>query len=514
MTVSNPTIRYRAVVDLHRHELLANTAVEAVIQAPGSEVAVAPRLTPSARILFVTSEMGDFVKAGGLGEVSAALPRALRAFGDVRVLIPGYRALRDKRPTIDVVSSMPGTADLPPWSLGRVKAADGLDVYVVLCDELYNRPGSPYGDEHGEAWWDNDIRFGRLSLAAAEIAAGTADPNWHPDLVHVNDWPSALAPGYMRWRGVETPTILTVHNLAYQGVFPAERVGPLAIPDQAFNVQGAEFHGQVSFLKAGLFYASQITTVSETYAREITTPEHGVGLDGLLRDRLAEGRLTGIVNGIDDSWVPPTLANSSTPLAWKSESARAVRHAFGLSASRGPMFAIVSRLVHQKGIDLSIDAAEWIVQKGGQLVVTGRGEAQIEDAVAALARRFPGQVGARIGFDDAEARAMYEASDFLLMPSRFEPCGLSQMYAQRLGVLPIAYRTGGLADTIEDGRSGFLFSQFNSEGLKNAVGRAFGTFRRKPMFRRMRKHAMSKTFGWSGSASRYASLYASALAAP
>jgi starch synthase len=485
MKMFDPSLRNRAVVDRHRDELLGNTAVEAVIQAPGSEAVIAARLAPTAKILFVTSEMGDFIKAGGLGEVSSALPRALRALSDVRVLIPGYRDLRNKRPAIEVIASMPATAELPPWSLGKLRAHDGLIVYV-----------------------------GRLSLAAAEIAGGLADPDWRPDLVHVNDWTSALAPGYMRWRGIDTPTILTVHNLAYQGVFPASRLGALGIPDDAFNVDGVEFYGQISFLKAGLAYASHVTTVSETYAREITTPEHGCGLDGLLRDRLVQGRLTGIINGIDDSWVPPALASSAVPFAWKSESARAVRRAFGLSASRGPIFAIVSRLVHQKGIDLSIDAAELIVQKGGQLVVTGRGEAQIEDAVSALARRFPGQVGARIGFDDAEARSMYEASDFLLMPSRFEPCGLSQMYAQRLGVLPIAYRTGGLADTIEDGQSGFLFSQFTSEGLKTAVGRAFGTFKSKPMFRRMRTHAMSKTFGWSGSASRYASLYASTLSAP
>jgi hypothetical protein len=292
MKMLDLSLRNRAVVDRHRHELLGNTAVESIIQTPGSATVVADKLAPTAKILFVTSEMGDFVKAGGLGEVSAALPRALRALSDVRVLIPAYRDLRSRRPVIEVIASMPATAELPPWSLGRLKARDGLVVYVVLCDELYDRPGSPYVDERGEAWPDNDIRFGRLSLAAAEIAGGLVDPDWCPDLVHVNDWTSALAPGYMRWRGIDTPTILTVHNLAYQGQFPASRLGALGIPGDAFNVDGVEFYGQMSFLKAGLVFASHITTVSETYAREITTPEHGCGLDGLLRERLAQGRLT------------------------------------------------------------------------------------------------------------------------------------------------------------------------------------------------------------------------------
>jgi len=477
----------------------------------GSPAAVAERLPAQCRMLFVTSEMGDYIKAGGLGEVSSALPRALRARCDVRVLMPGFRALRNRHPQIDVVSSMPGTASLPPWSLGRVRTPDGLSVYVVLCDELYDRDGSPYGGDDGIGFADNDIRFGRLSLAAAEIAAGEADPNWRPDIVHVNDWPSALALGYMRWRGLATPSILTIHNLAYQGLFPAERIGALGVPDQAFQVDGPEFYGQLSFLKSGIFYASHVTTVSQTYAQEIATAEHGHGLHGLLRERMDQGRLTGIINGIDESWAPPP-EGGGRPLAWKRHSAREVRKAFGLAASKGPMFSIVSRLVHQKGIDLSIRAAETIVAQGGQLVATGRGEKQIETAIADLARRYPGQIGVRIGFDDSEARTMFAASDFLLMPSRFEPCGLSQMYAQRLGALPIAYRTGGLVDTIEDGSSGFLFSNLSDEGFGGAISRAFGIFRSKALFRRMRQAAMAKNYGWDGSALRYAAVYSSALA--
>jgi starch synthase len=468
------------------------------------------------KLLFVTSEMGEFIKAGGLGEVSTALPRQLRAFCDVRVLLPGFRQVRKARPAMEVVRQMPRVAGLPPWSLGRFSTNDGLIIYVVLCDELYDRDGSPYGPHGGGDFGDNDIRFGRLSLAAAEIAAGEADPNWKPDIVHVNDWPSALAPGYMRWKGLTTPSILTIHNLAYQGLYPPQRLHLLGIPDLAYNVNGLEFHRKISFLKSGIFYSSHVTTVSETYASEITTAEHGCGLEGLLKARMSEGRLTGIVNGIDDSWnalIEGGRTGDQIIRQWKRRNAAEIRKTFDLPASPGPLFSIISRLVHQKGIDLSLAAAETIVERGGQLVVTGRGEPRIEEAVEKLARRYPHAVAARIGFDDGEARRLFAASDFLLMPSRFEPCGLSQMYAQRSGALPIAYRTGGLVDTIEDGLSGFLFSNLSSAGLTVAVSRALDAFRSKRSFRQMRDHAMAKRFDWRRPSARYAGVYARALAA-
>jgi starch synthase len=474
------------------------------------------RLPATTKLLFVTSEMGEFVKAGGLGEVSSALPRQLRALCDVRVLIPGYRQVRAAKPAMDVVAQMPRTASLPPWSLGRFSTPDGLVIYAVLCDELYDREGSPYGPFAGGDFSDNDIRFARLSLAAAEIAAGEADPNWKPDILHVNDWPSAMAPGYLRWKGLTTPSILTIHNLAYQGLYQPGRMGALGIPDLAFSVNGAEFHGKISFLKAGIFYGSHVTTVSETYASEITTAEHGCGLEGLLRTRMDEGRLTGIVNGIDDSWTSPAVgekAMAERVRQWKRQSAADIRKTFELPESKGPLFSIISRLVHQKGIDLSIEAAETIVASGGQLVVTGRGEPRLEDAIERLARQNPQAIAARIGFDDAEARRIFAASDFLLMPSRFEPCGLSQMYAQRFGALPIAYRTGGLVDTIEDGLSGFLFSSLTGAGLTSAVTRALEAYRSKRAFKQMREHAMAKRFDWSRPTHRYADVYARALAA-
>lgn len=473
---------------------------------------LAPRANGIARVLFVTSEMGGYLKAGGLGEVSAALPRAMGDLCDVRVLMPGFPSVRDRHPDIQVIRQMPATASLPAWSLGCVKTGDGLTLYLVLCDELYNRPGSPYCGTDGVEFADNDIRFARLSLAAAEIASGEADPTWVPDVVHANDWPSALAVGYLRWRNLDTPSILTIHNLAYQGLYAPERLGALGIPDAAFNVEGSEFHGKLSFLKTGIYYASHVTTVSDTYAHEITTAQHGCGLDGLLARRMQRGELTGIVNGIDESWteLADDIRRERDLADWKAKNAEEVRELFDLSASEGPLFSIVSRLVHQKGIDLSIEVADRIVENGGQIVVTGQGEPDIEDAVRDLTRRHPGKVGARIGFDDKEARAMFAGSDFLLMPSRFEPCGLSQMYAQSVGSLPIAYRTGGLADTIDDGRSGFLFSAHNERGFTQAISRALGVFRSKPRISRMRENALSKRFEWASSARRYLDVYATA----
>jgi starch synthase len=391
------------------------------------------KLSRSTRLLFVTSEMAGFVKAGGLGEVSAALPRKISALCDVRVLMPGLRALRLVQPVMEVVRQMPQTAGLPAWSLGRFRTGDGLVIYTVLCDELYDRDGSPYGNETGEDFADNDIRFGRLSHAAAEIAAGDADPNWKPDIVHLNDWPSAMAAGYIAWKGLDTPSILTIHNLAYQGLFDRTRLSELSIPEHAFSIQGTEFHGKISFLKAGICYASHVTTVSETYAQEITTREYGCGLDGLLRGRRAEGRLHGIINGIDTDWISPIDSRNegiANVRLWKEQNAAEIRRNFDLEPTRGPLFSIISRLVHQKGIDLSIDAAEVIVSAGGQIVITGRGDPKLESAIVGLSKRYSGSVGVHIGFDDIEARKMFAASDFLLMPSRFEPCGLGRPLAQ------------------------------------------------------------------------------------
>lgn len=464
------------------------------------------------RILFVTTEMADYVKVGGLGEVSAALPRALANAFDVRVLIPGYREVLARHRSLTVVGELDAMANMPACRIARASAPDGLTVYILLAPELYERDGTPYGDRAGLDWSDNHIRFGRLSSAAAEIALGRADVSWRADLVHCNDWPSALTPAYMRWRGRSAPSVLTVHNLAYQGLFPPEAMGDIGVPACAFHIEGVEFYNQLSFMKAGLVYADHVTTVSETYAREITQEAHGCGLDGVLRQRAAEGRLTGIVNGIDESWDPASDPHLAAPFEagdWASRrlNTRAVREAFGLRVTQGPLFAVVSRLVQQKGVDLVIEAADEIVARGGQIVVIGQGEACIEKALGSRFAKEPDALGFRPGYDEGLARRMYAGSDFLLMPSRFEPCGLSQMFAQRVGSLPIVHRTGGLADTVRDGVTGFQFGAHTLDGLLGAVRRAFAVFDAKPVLSRMRRSAMGQSFSWKNSADLYTSLY-------
>jgi len=351
------------------------------------------------RVLFVTTEMDDFIRVGGLAAVSAALPRALRRWTDVRVLLPGYSEVVEQFTHLEIIGHSPALAEMPACSLGLGSTKDGLPVYVVLCPQLYDRPGNPYGDEAGQDWPDNDIRFGRLASVAAQLAMGTLDKNWAADLVHANDWQSALVPAYLAWSGSKIPTILTIHNLAYQGLFSKESLRRIGAPADSFHIDGLEFYDKLSFLKGGLIYASHLTTVSETYAKEITTHELGCGLEGLLRQRSDAAQLTGILNGIDESWDPRAcaqLAQQFAPGDWEGKQANSdyVRHQFGLAVSRGPIFGLVARLVHQKGIDLVLAAADEIIDAGGQIVVTGSGEPEIEKALVEAHRRRPDAIGA------------------------------------------------------------------------------------------------------------------------
>lgn len=470
------------------------------------------------RVLFVTSELTDFAKAGGLGEVSAFLPRVLRGGGlDARILMPGYRQVLGKIGPLDIVADLPGLNGVPPCQLALTHTTEGMPVYVVIAPQLYDRPGSPYGDESARDWADNDVRFARLALAAAQVSTGGRGFNWAPDLVHVNDWASALAPAYLAWQGAHVPSILTIHNLAYQGLFARSRLAALGVPDSAYTIDGVEFYGQISFLKAGIVYASHVTTVSETYAREILTPEFGAGLDGVLKARAARQQLTGILNGIDDSYDPsrdPHLEYhfDKADFSGKEQTARAVRRLFGLSQA-GPLFAVISRLVHQKGLDLIAESADSIVRAGGQVVVIGEGDPKIERAMKSLAGAHPGQVAVRIGFDETLSRRAYAGSDFLLMPSRFEPCGLSQQYAQCFGTLPIAHNTGGLSDTIKDGVTGFLFRHFSRDGLLEAIDRGLKTYRSGAALADMKRAAMATRNSWRAAAQRYRGVYSQAAGA-
>jgi starch synthase len=461
------------------------------------------------RVLFVTSEISDFVKAGGLGDVSAALPRVLRQHEDVRVLIPGYRSVIEQCGPVSAKGRVTGIASLPDCDIGEIVRPDGLRIFVVLHPALYEREGSPYVSGKGLEWADNGIRFATLSRVAAEIAEGRAGLDWKPDVLHLNDWPSALAAAYVAWNGGTTPSVLTIHNLAYQGLFPLEMRTALGIPAQATE---AEFHGQLSFLRAGLIHAACLSTVSRSYAQQITLPAHGCGLHTLLANRASEGRLAGIVNGIDDSWNPrtdPDLAAtfSVDDRTGRARNAKAVREEFGLRELNGPLFAFVARLVHQKGMDLICDAMPHIVAAGGQVAVIGHGEPMLERRVSTLARRYQGQFGVSPGFSESTARRMFGGSDFLLMPSRFEPCGLSQMYAQCYGSLPIAHATGGLVDTIDDGVTGLLFHEPTVGALRRCLQRAFRIFAQPELHRAMQRAAMLECHDWRRASHGYRALY-------
>lgn len=462
--------------------------------------------------LFVTTEMTDFVKTGGLGDVAAALPRALNRHHDVRVLIPGYPAVLEKARDLRWEGWTRPVAGLPAARIGRARTEDGLTVYVLREPSLFERVGSPYLAPSGKDWSDNAVRFGLLSMAAAQIAAGGAGLDWRPDLLHLNDWPTALAPSYLRWHGYDTPCLLTIHNLAHQGLFPAACRESLGIPSWATE---ADYHGQLSFLRAGFMHADVLTTVSASYARQITTPQHGMGMHALLHRRAMQGRLIGIVNGIDDSWdirKDPALATPEADISGIRRQAReTLCRELGLEAHEGPLFSFVARMVAQKGIDLVCEVGAQIVRAGGQLALTGCGDSEMETAARRLARRFPGRIAMSSGFSEPVARRMFAGSDFLLMPSRFEPCGLSQMYAQTYGSLPIAHATGGLLDTIEDGVTGLLFPHATVPELRKALARAFRIHNEPELLGAMRRAAMAQRHDWEKPAREYSSLYTRAM---
>lgn len=479
------------------------------------------------RVLFAASECAPLTKTGGLGDVAAALPAALRTLGvDVRVLLPGYREVLGAVGAVRPMVSLPAFAGLPSARLLAAEHPNGVPLLILACPELFEREGGPYLDPLGRDWPDNAIRFGLLSYAAALLASPRNRGDWRCDLVHCNDWQSALAPAYLHWwEYAGVPSLVTIHNLAYQGLFPASTLPALGLPAQSFDIEGVEFHGQVSFLKAGLYYAHRISTVSPTYAREIQSEPLGFGLHGLLATRRND--LAGILNGIDlDLWNPATdpylSANyDASTLERKAINTRELRARFGLDATPAqPLLGVVSRLIEQKGIDLVVQAAKQLMALPAQLIVLGTGDAPIEAALAALAASNPGQVAFVRGFDEPLSHRIEAGADIFLMPSRFEPCGLNQMYSQRYGTLPVVRRTGGLADSVVDctpqsleagEASGFVFEDPTAPALVGAVRRAVTMWRQPQTWRHLQQNAMARDFGWATSARRYVGLYEALL---
>jgi starch synthase len=478
-------------------------------------------------ILFVTSEMAPWVKTGGLGDVAAALPAALHsARHDVRVLIPAYPALLKAFPDAHQVAELPSLAPaLPPARLLAAEA-DGLPLLLLDCPALFDRPGNPYLDTHGHDWADNGIRFGLLSRVAARLGQPASPLGWQPDVVNLNDWQSALAPAWLHYEG-GAASIVTVHNIAFQGNFSADHLSALGLPDHAWRFDGVEYHGQLSFLKAGLQLATLISTVSPTYANEIQDEAFGYGLAPLLRHRA--GALRGILNGVDTAlWNPATDPALAAPyaanrLAAKRDNKRALQGEMGLNETDDrPLFGIISRLTEQKGLDLVMQLGEGITHLPAQLAILGSGDKTMEVGFQALAERFPGQIAVKLGFDEALAHRIEAGADCFLMPSRFEPCGLNQMYSLRYGTPPIVRATGGLADTVVDvseqtladkTANGFVIADATPHELWLALERATRCWHDRKLWQRIQQNGMRRNFSWEHAAHDYVTLYRDAIAA-
>lgn len=478
-------------------------------------------------VLFITSEVHPLIKTGGLGDVSAALPAALRQLGvDVRLLIPGYpqvlAGLKYKRK----LAEFGYLSQFPPSILLSAKLANGVPVFIIDCPGLYRREGGPYLDATGCEWPDNALRFGLLSKIGAILASDVSPLVWRPHLAHCNDWQSGLTPAYLHFhQGGKAASLMTIHNLAFQGVFPPGSVAQLGLPTASFDINGVEYYDGMSFLKAGLYYANRITAVSPTYAREIQTALLGFGLQGLLKGR--HEHISGIVNGIDtDEWDPaidPCLVRNYTAskLSAKAANKRALQQALGLAVDADiPLFGAVSRFTHQKGYDLLLQVAPQLTKMPAQLAVLGSGEAALQRELAALAKIYPRRIAVHVGFDESLSHLIEAGADCFLMPSRFEPCGLNQMYSQRYGTPPLVHATGGLLDTVVDctattladgSASGFLFHGMTPGDFLAAIRRVTVTYHDKPTWRRLQKNGMAKDFSWRPSAAAYREVYLTLL---
>ena len=479
----------------------------------------------SLRVLAVASEIYPIIKTGGLADVVGALPTVLRAYDiETRTLVPGYP---------DVIKALPEAEELlhvPHFFGGPVRLLGGshgnLDLLVLDAPHLFARPGNPYVTPDGKDWPDNGVRFAALSRMAAEIGQG-AIPSFLPDVVHAHDWQAGLAPAYLHHAHQPRPaTVMTIHNLAYQGNFPHQMLDAFGLPPESFSIHGVEFYGMISFLKAGLQFSHRITTVSPTYAREIQTDEGGMGLGGLLRERSQV--LSGILNGIDISvWNPETDPDiaarfSATELESRAANKLTLQRRLGLDPSPNALLlGVVSRLSWQKGLDILLENVPTILGEGMQLALLGSGDPDLQDRYQAAAKANAGRIAVLIGYDEALAHLIQAGADALVVPSRFEPCGLTQLCALRYGAIPIVSQVGGLADTVIDVKeadmaggaaTGFTFEPVTAEALADALRRANILWHDQQAWRRLQHNGMSTDVSWRNRASRYAALYRDVIA--
>ena len=473
------------------------------------------------RVLYVTAELFPHIKTGGLADVSAALPPVLRDLGvDARLCLPAYPVFRK------AITQLVPVAELPEHMgyHGRVLRGElpehPVPIYLIDVPELFDRPGSPYFSPDGHLWHDNHRRFAYFGWAAA-VLRDELDAGWQAEVLHAHDWHAGLACAWVRALKLPIKTLFTIHNLAYQGNFPGEVFHELGLPDEYYGMYGMEFYGKVSFMKAGLYYADWISTVSPNYSREIQTREHGYGMEGLLSQR--RDRLVGILNGVDYAvWNPsgdPTLPH---PYTQKTAEAKQLNKAVLQAAldlemsPHSPLFCVISRLTSMKGLDMVAEVTQEIVKQGGQLVVIGQGDDELEYKFQLLADQYPQSVAVYIGYQENISHLVLASADLLIMPSRSEPCGLTQMYAMRYGTLPMVCRVGGLADTVVDATSdalmrgeatGFVFRENHLPSLVDAIDASFAFYREEYLWNRLQRAAMSQNFSWQQSGRRYLDLY-------
>lgn len=488
-----------------------------------SRVAPAKKQKNPLRILFASAEALPLIKTGGLADVSAALPTALHEIGvDVRLLLPAYRGARELAKQVDVVAQLTLPA-LGKATLLLARFADlPVPVYLVERPDFFDRPGNPYLDETGQDWADNAQRFGLLSSVAALLATDASPLSWRPDVLHCNDWQTGLAPAYMHFHaGKRAASLMTIHNLAFQGIFPAGMLTDVGLPAESFSISGVEYFGKLSFLKAGLYYADALSTVSPTYAREIQREPLGFGLHGLLKSRARH--LVGILNGIDVAqWNPAQDSMIAQhydveSLAAKAGNKAALQKWAGFEiAADIPLIGMVGRITEQKGIDWVLAVLPALLDSNVQFVILGSGEADFEQQVVALEARFPRQLRAFIGFDERLSHRVEAGADMFLMPSRFEPCGLNQMYSMRYGTPPIVHATGGLVDTVIDANpktlanvtaTGFTFKTASASALLKALNRALTAYGNPDTWRKIQRCGMRRDFSWTASARAYLDVY-------
>jgi starch synthase len=473
-------------------------------------------------VLSVASEAVPLVKTGGLADVAGALPAALAPHGvTMTTLLPGYPAVMAGIARARVLHHYDSLLGQPARLLAGQLA--GQPLIVLDAPAFFDRQGGPYTDQKGRDWGDNWRRFAALGRAAADLAGGVVKGRQF-DLLHAHDWQAAMALAYLRFApangGRPIPTVMTIHNMAFQGVYPRAIFPELGLPRAAWSITGVEYHGNVGFLKAGMEAASMITTVSPTYAEEIRSPEFGMGLDGLIVSR--GDRVRGIINGIDPAeWNPaadPHIARPFTERALTRRVAnkRALEAEFGLDRGDGPLFVVVSRLTWQKGMDVLVDVLDHLAGIGGRLALLGSGDEAIVAGLRAGAARHPGRIAVRIGYDEALSHRMQAGGDAILVPSRFEPCGLTQLYGLAYGCVPVVARTGGLADTVIDANlaaraagvaTGFQFTGVYSHALAAAITRAHALYYRPDEWKALQRNGMKADFSWKNSGGAYAALY-------